>query len=323
MTEWAPPAWAKDVLAEPGGMAAAGLSGSRILSESGREIGIVDHGILRFGVSADDPSIKFYQSVGGANFHDRSKVGYAMTTLDTPIYAGYLKLIRPAKSGALIADIGGGDGRNAMPWLAETDARVVVVDPIFDGLSRFRQRLDTEHPQWRDRVLLIEGDARRLPLKSETFDAVQSIEALAYLNEEYNAGMMECRRVMHRAAHFLVSDRDYESGLLLQLLYFSGVAGMLKQIGTRDLWDGAPNNLVRSRCFTREELVAMAESCNLHVLEQHGISSMSLILSYLRGLGKLGGPEDEKHLPQVHKLLAELGRQGRMMRSHTLVCRRA
>jgi len=323
MTEWAPPLWAKDVLAEPGGMAEASLSANRIFDHAGGQIGFVDHGILRFGVSADDPSIKFYQSVGGANFHDRSKVGYAMTTLDTPIYANYLKLIRPARAGALIADIGGGDGRNAMPWLAETDARVVVVDPIFDGLSRFRQRLEAEHPQWQDRVLLIEGDARRLPLKSDIFDAVQSIEALAYLNEEYAAGMRECRRLMEASAHFLVSDRDYEGGLLLQLLYFSGVEGLLKQVGNRDLWDGAPDNLVRSRCFTREELVEMAESCNLHVLEQHGISSLSLILSYLRGSGKLGGPADEKHLPKVHKLLEELGSNGRMMRSHTLVCRRA
>jgi hypothetical protein len=49
---------------------------------------------------------------------------------------------------------------------------------------------------------------------------------------------------------------------------------------------------------------------------------MSLILSYLRGVGKLGGPEDEPHLAEVHKLLAELGRSGRMMRSNTLVCRK-
>lgn len=323
MTETAVPLWIKDVLAEPGGTAAAGISGNRILSKAGAEIGVVDQGILRFGVSANDPSIQFYQKVGGANFHDRSKVGYAMTTLDTPIYADYLKLIRPAKTGALVADIGGGDGRNAMPWLHETDARVVVVDPIFDGLYRFRKRLEAEHPHWLDRVLLIEGDARRLPLKSGIFDAVQSIEALAYLNDDYDAGMTECGRLMSESAHFLVSDRDYESGLLLQLLYFSGVAGMLKQAGNRDLWDGSPDNMVRSRCFTREELVEMAEACGLHVLEQHGISSLSLILSYLRGLGKLGGPEDEKHLPDVHKLLSELGGNGRMMRSHTLVCRKA
>jgi hypothetical protein len=50
---------------------------------------------------------------------------------------------------------------------------------------------------------------------------------------------------------------------------------------------------------------------------------MSLVLSYLRGEGKLGGPADEPLLPEVHALLKELGRNGRMMRSHTLVCRRA
>lgn len=322
MAAWIEPLWAKDVLAAPGGEASASISGDRILSAAGESIGYVDSGVLRFGVRSDDPSIRWYQTVGGANFHDRSKVGYAMTTLDTPIYAGYTKLIRPSRVGALVADIGGGDGRNTMPWLHETDARIVVVDPIFDGLHRFRQRLEADHPQWLDRVLLIEGDARRVPLKGGAFDAVQSIEALAYLNEDYAAGLKECRRLMEASAHLLVSDRDYEGGLLLQLLYFDGIAGMLKQVGNRDLWDGSADNMVRSRCFTREELVDMAEGCGLHVLEQHGISSLSLILSYLRGVGKLGGAEDEPHLPEVHKLLAWLGDHGRMMRSHTLVCRK-
>ncbi len=322
MTAWVEPLWVKDVLATPGGEAAATIAGDRILSGSGEAIGYIDSGVLRFGVRSDDPSIHWYQKVGGANFHDRSKVGYAMTTLDTPVYAGYTKLIRPSRSGALVADIGGGDGRNAMPWLNETDARIVVVDPIFDGLFRFRQRLEAEHPQWLDRVLLIEGDARRIPLRSGAFDAVQSIEALAYLNEDYAAGLKDCRRIMGDAGHLLVSDRDYEGGLMLQLLYFDGVAGMLKQAGNRDIWDGSAGNMVRSRCFTREELVAMAEECGLHVLEQHGISSLSLILSYLRGAGKLGGAEDEPHLPDVHKLLARLGDNGRMMRSNTLVCRK-
>lgn len=323
MTAWVEPDWARDVLSVPGGAAPATIAGDRILTGAGEAIGYVDSGVLRFGVRSDDPSIRFYQKVGGANFHDRSKVGYAMTTLDTPVYADYLKLIRPAKGGALVADIGGGDGRNATPWLVETDARVVVVDPIFDGLYRFRQRLEADHPQWLDRVLLIEGDARRIPLQSGVFDAVQSIEALAYLNEDYAAGLKECRRILADAAHLLVSDRDHEGGLLLQLLYFDGVAGMLKQVGNRDLWDGAPDNMVRSRCFTREELVEMAEACGLHVLEQLGISSMSLILSYLRGVGKVGVAEDERLLPEVHALLKELGRNGRMMRSHTLVCRKA
>lgn len=323
MTAWVEPLWAGAVLAEPGGAAAARIAGDKILSGTGQSIGYIDHGVLRFGVKSDDPSIRFYQKVGGANFHDRSKVGYAMTTLDTPVYAGYLKLIRPAKGGALMADIGGGDGRNAMPWLQETDARIVVVDPIFDGLYRFRQRLESEHPHWLGRVLLIEGDARRLPLLSGVFDAVQSIEALAYLNEDYAAGLKECRRLMEASAHLLVSDRDHEGGLLLQLLYFDGIAGLLKQADSRDLWDGSPDNMVRSRCFTREELVEMAESCGLHVLEQHGISSLSLVISYLRGAGKLGGPGDERYLAEVHELLAALGRSGRMMRSHTLICSKA
>jgi SAM-dependent methyltransferase len=323
MTTWALPAWAEAVLAEPGGGAPVTIANDRIFSAKGEALGFVEAGVVHFGVPQDDPSIRFYQSVGGANFQERAKVGYAMGSLDTPVYADYLKLIRPAGKQALVADIGAGDGRNALPWLAETDARLVLVDPIPESLARFGQRLAQEHPEWLGRVLLVKGDARRIPLRTASFNALQSIEALYYLNEDYEIGLGECRRLLSETALLLISDRDYEGGLLLQLLYFDGVAGMLKQAGSRDIWDGSPGNLVRSRCFTREELVETAERCGLHVLEQHGISAMSLVLSSLRGAGKVGSPQDERRLPEVHALLKWLGRNGGMMRSHVLVCRRA
>jgi SAM-dependent methyltransferase len=323
MTAWVVPLWVNEVLAVPGGASPATIAGDRIISAKGEAIGYIDSGVLRFGVRTDDPSIHWYQKVGGANFHDRSKVAYAMTTLDTPVYAEYLKLIRPDVENALIADIGGGDGRNAVPWLAETGTRVAVVDPIVDGLERFRHRIEQEHPEWLDRVLLIEGDARNLPLRDGAFDAVQSVEALYYLNEDYETGLKQCRRLLKDRAKLLISERDYEGALLLQLLYFDGIAGLLKQSKSRDVWDGSPGNMVRSRSFTRDELVEVAKRCGLDVLEQIGISSMSLVLSYLRGAGKLGGPEDERLVPEVHALLQELGRHGRMMRAHTLVCRKA
>lgn len=317
------PLWRNEILAEPGTGAPATVAGDQVVTADGRRIGHVQAGIVRFGVPAEDPSIEFYKSIGGADFHERSKVGYAMTTLDTPVYHDYLKRIRPAHPDAIIADIGGGDGRNAMPWLAETTARVVVIDPIADGLIRFRARLESEHPEWLDRVLLIEADSRRLPLRNASCAAVQAVEALAFLNEEYDTGIRECRRVMQDKAHLLVAERDYESGLIVQLLYVDGIAGMLKHSKTGDFWDGPAGNLVRSASFTREELVEIVERCGLHVLEQCGISFFSMIISYLRGQGRLGGPEDEPLLPEVHALLKELGRDGRMMRSHVLVCRKA
>jgi SAM-dependent methyltransferase len=314
--------WCNGILAEPGGSAPATVEGDSIMA-GGKRIGQVQSGILRFGVPEEDPSIEFYKAIGGANFHDRAKVGYAMTTLDTPVYHDYLKLIRPTRTQPILADIGGGDGRNAVPWLAETDARVVVIDPIVEGLLRFRARLESEHPQWLDRVLLVEADARRIPLRSGSCDAVQAVEALCFLNEDYEVGMRECRRLMSGGAHLLVAERDYESGLIVQLLYGEGVKGMLRHAKTNDFWDGPPDRQVRSRSFTREQLVENVERCGLHVLDQCGVSSFSMIMSYLRGQGRLGGPEDEPLLAQVHDLLKRLGRDGRMMRSHVLICRAA
>jgi ubiquinone/menaquinone biosynthesis C-methylase UbiE len=320
MNEHGVPDWSGFVIAAPGGGQDARLSGRDILSGSGKSLGRVDEGILRFGVKANDPSIEFYKTAGGADFHARSKVGYAMTSLDTPVYHAYLDRIAPDTSDGIIVDIGGGDGRNAMPWLHK-GYRVILVDPIFDALLRFRRRLEADQAELLHRILLIEGDARQLPLLAGACRVAQSIEALAYLNEEYEFGIKECLRVMADDARLLIADRDYEGGLLMRLFYFGGIAGMLKYAGTRDIWDGSPDNLVRSRCFTVEEYRAMAESSGLEIVEESGISSMSLVLAHLRSLGKIG-PEEDAHLPQVHALLKELAGSGRMRRSHVLICRK-
>jgi len=96
MTNNAIPVWAAEVLAEPA---------------------TVVGGVVRCVLPGKDPSIEFYRAAGGARFHERSHVGYAMTALDTSVYHGYLSEFRPDDLNSLIVDVGGGDGRNAMPWL--------------------------------------------------------------------------------------------------------------------------------------------------------------------------------------------------------------
>ena len=72
-----------------------------------------------------------------------------MTTLDTPVHRAYLDRIRPdARPDAVIADIGGGDGRNAVPWLEAGFHRIIVVDPIASALMRLRQRIAASNPEW-------------------------------------------------------------------------------------------------------------------------------------------------------------------------------
>lgn len=282
----------------------------------------VVHGVVRCAVPGKDPSIEFYRAAGGARFHERSHVGYAMTTLDTSVYHGYLSELRPDDPNAIVVDVGGGDGRNAMPWLEWGHRRVVVIDPAGAGLERLRARIAERNPAWLDRTLLIEADARRLPLKSGAAARVFSIEVLAYLNEDYGLGLRECARVMADDGRLLVADRDYEGALLTRLFYVGGVAGMLEQAGSRDVIDGNEEQTVRSRSFTADELRQEIEAAGLRVISAHGVSALSLVLGYLRNTDRLVQGDDAR-VAEVRRLLQSLGRTGTMRRSHVIVAGRS
>jgi ubiquinone/menaquinone biosynthesis C-methylase UbiE len=197
-----------------------------------------------------------------------------------------------------------------------------VIDPVRAGLLRLRTRIVAEHPDWIGCVLLIEADARRLPLRDRCAGRVQAIEALAYLNEDYGRGLDECVRLMADNGQLLVADRDYESGLLTRLFYGGGIGGMLEQAGTRDLWDGNAQRVVRSRAFTAKELAEIMWDHGLRIVSQRGVSALSLILGHEHGSGRIA-PQDDTRLVQVRALLIELGRMGSMRRSHVIVAERA
>ena len=241
-----------------------------------------------------------------------------MSTLDTPVYHGYLRKIAPRRRDAVIVDVGGGDGRNALPWLEWGFKRVVVVDPVAAALWRFRDRVAARHPQWLDRLLLIEGDARALPLREKSVDRVLAIEALCYLNEDYEKGLRECRRIMQSDAMLLLSDRDYEGGLLTRLLYYGGVDAILEMGQARTLWDGVEGKQVASRCFTREELLAAARNEGLRIVEDHGISIFGLMLSFLSKIEPFGEAREGQYR-EVSKLLSQLGHVGAARRCHVLI----
>jgi hypothetical protein len=119
----------------------------------------------------------------------------------------------------------------------------VVADAVAEALLRFRQRVAQYNPTWLDRLLLIEADVRFLPLLSGRAACVIAIETLCYLNEDYAVGLKECVRLISRSARILISERDYEGGFVLRLLYH-GLDGMLQLANNQSL-------LVRSRCFTQ------------------------------------------------------------------------
>jgi catechol 2,3-dioxygenase-like lactoylglutathione lyase family enzyme len=322
MTVAGMPHWAHEILVSPHTQLPLAEEQGRLVAPDGEVAATIVEGIVSFPLSRPDRSIDFYRDIGGSRFHERATIPYAMSTLDTEVYHSYLAETRPADLEAVIVDVGGGDGRNAVPWLDWGFRRVVVVDPVHAALSRLRARIATDNPDWLDRLLLIEADARQLPLLERCARHVQAIEALAYLNEEYGHGLAACVRLMAEDARLLVADRDYEGGLLTRLFYGGGVRGMVEQAETRDIWDGNERRTVRSRAFTAEEFAAMMRGHGLRILSQRGISALSLVLGHERVGGRLA-PEDETYLARVRTLLKELGRFGSMRRSHVIIAERA
>lgn len=310
------PEWAWEVLASPGGGPLRCEGG--ILRAGDQPIGQLDQGILRFNVPRGDPSTEYYRTIGGAHFHDRSAVPYAMTALDTPVYHDYLREFAPDDRDILVVDVGGGDGRNAIPWLEWGFERVVVIDSNAAALSRFRARVLAENPEWVGHLVLIECDARTLPLADDTADRVQAIEALYYLNEDYEKGLAQCRRVMRPQAQLLLADRSYEGALMTRLLYYGGVGAMLETAYGREMWDGEDDIRVRTRCFSRQELHALVAAQGFDIVESGGISAFSLVLSFLSKMDRLG-PESEAQLAAVHRLLVSLGRSGCFSRCHIVI----
>jgi SAM-dependent methyltransferase len=319
---YALPPWAFDLLVSPRGKQPLREADGKLIAPSGEVVGNIVDSVACFPIATIDRSIEFYREGGGAHFHERAAVPYAMSALDTGVYHDYLAELRPDDLNAVILDVGGGDGRNAVPWLRWGFRRVAVIDPVRDALARLRGRIAAEHPDWLDRILLIEADARQLPLRDRCADRVQAIESLAYLNEDYSSGLAECVRVLADAGRLLVADRDFEGGLLARLFYGGGVRGMLEQAPSRDIWDGKDSRVVRSRCFTADELTEMIRDRGLRILSQRGVSALSLILGYQRGGGRLA-PDDEAYLGEVRALLGRLGRTGSMRRSHVIVAERA
>lgn len=133
------------------------------------------NGVLESLFIGEDSGVDYYRSIDGAHMHERAAVMFAMSTLDKVTYREHLQVVRPPSLDALIVDVGGGDGRNALPWLEWGYRRVVVVDPIASGLRRFRARVAEQNSQWLHNLFLVEADARALPLISGCATLVQAI----------------------------------------------------------------------------------------------------------------------------------------------------
>jgi hypothetical protein len=102
---------------------------------------------------------------------------------------------------------------------------------------------------------------------------------------------------------------------------YHGIAGLLQSYGSRSLWDGQPDALVRSRTFTERELKDLVERQGLKINALRGMSLLPLMLGWLRGQNLIQESEFV-HVPALCDLLRNLAVSGRIRRCHVIAAQR-
>lgn len=93
-------------------------------------------------------------------------------------------------SGKTLVELGGGLGMHTLLW-ARAGARVIVLDMAVERLKKMAQI--AEEAGLRDRIVLIAGEAERLPLPAECVDAFFTKSVLIHTH------LSEAAREIHRA----------------------------------------------------------------------------------------------------------------------------
>lgn len=311
------PIWVIDILVCPHCGKKLSLPDNKIVCSHCSTIGTVNNSILCFAVPEDDPSISWYTDAGGTNFEERIKIPYTMSSLDTPVYKKYIQELLSENNNGFIADLGAGDGRNTEELLRAGAKHVVATDAIYASLLRLQRRVSKMNPGLLENLVLIQSDVRTVPLQAESIDFVLAIEVFYYLNEDYPSALQECRRLLKKGGRALISERSKEGALITCLLY-SGIKQMLETGRTGYMMDGFGDDMLRSRCFTEQELLEILQSHGLKPIRCEGIPVLSLIIGYLRGEGKISAT-DSVYFESIIEFLKELSANTEHRRTHIVI----
>ena len=121
----------------------------------------------------------------------RTRMGKYLTRLETSFI---LDSINPSKTHIVI-DVGAEAGRFS---LMSTNSKATVIGIDIDSYSLRRLKQKNKD------VAVIQADARKIPLKNATFDAVFMIEVLDYIPELTEA-LSECSRILHPNSPLILS----------------------------------------------------------------------------------------------------------------------
>lgn len=239
---------------------------------------------------------------GDIDYISRSSDPHSTTARETIHYLRHLQdILDSLKKKSLILDLGCGDGRFTELFLSSDVGIVVAMDLGINNLKRLSGRLGEDD---RARVLLVQADALRLPIRRASLDAVF---AIGVLNAMGNDLAPVCSQIGDRLASggILVSSDPTLEGALLYALVRHDFDEFLQVARTHTKtidYDGERSK--RYPVFEHEELLQLLEQSGFVVEDVRGIPLFPSLV-FGGALREKGGAS--KLRGELAKVVDELG----------------
>ncbi|ROS00115.1 methyltransferase family protein [Sinobacterium caligoides] len=220
----------------------------------------------------------------GTDFHSRVRVPGSQSYFDCAVVYHYLERLFKGFSAKTVLDVGCGDGR-VTTWLLEnTAANIVAVDCSLDSLRRLQRRYLAQSEGYERRVLLLQCNVVDIPLRENSCDFVWAFESLYYLLEDYQRGINELSRILTDQGLLANCDRDYEYGLIYELLN-KGPEALLAADKTKLMPEPGEEGDLQARLLTRREIRQALKANELYVMAESPVPAISVMVSYLNSRG--------------------------------------
>ncbi|SDY17958.1 Ubiquinone/menaquinone biosynthesis C-methylase UbiE [Evansella caseinilytica] len=283
-----------------------------------------DNGIVRVGedINMTNSGTKFHQAMArGSQLNALQYQPFHLAYWETPYYNKAIKKFLAGKqpSDAVALDLGCGDGRFTQLLISLGFDKIIAVDADYRSLEALANT--AVRAGYREKLLLIQAGAGKVPLNDRTADVVLAIGVLYYLNEDYESGLHEVSRLLQTNGIAVIAEPDLEGASLKALLY-DGIDDFFDTITKQRFLEFHETHKEKFRLFRREELVALFRKHHLTVNDYHGISIFPSILRLGMKKGQLTDKAIRQKEDEIRKSFDFLDDHGKVFKHIIWSCRK-